>query len=58
MMAEIMDKNAHTNNQITDRTKFPRANNIKITFTRTNIAKKTTELGMIMYAMSISPSQI
>lgn len=58
MMAEIMDKNAHTNNQITDITIFPRAKNIKITFTRTNIAKKATELGMRIYAMSISPYQI
>lgn len=58
MISEIMDKNANTNNQITDVYKFPRAKNIKITFTKTNIAKKVTEIGLRMYSMSITPHQI
>ncbi len=58
MTSEIMDKNAFTNNQITDIMKFPRAKNIKITFTRTNIAKKATEMGLRTYCMSIRPDQI
>lgn len=38
--------------------KFPRAKNIKITFTKTNIAKKATEIGVRMSSMNISSHQI
>lgn len=58
MIAEIMDKNAYTNNQITDLMKFPRAKNVKITFTKTSIAKKANEIGLRMFSMSIAPHQI
>ncbi len=37
--------------------KFSRAKNIKITFTKTNINKKATEIGVRMISMSISPHQ-
>lgn len=53
MLKEIMDKNLYTNNQITEVLKFPRSKIIKITFTKTTIAKRATESGLRMYSMSI-----
>lgn len=58
MISEIMDKNAYTNNQVTDLLKIPRTKMIKITFTRTSIAKKATETGLRMFSMSIPTHQI
>lgn len=58
MIAEVMDKNAFTNNQITDLQRIQKPKIIKITFTKTNLAKKTTETGLRMFSMSIPPHQI
>lgn len=60
IISETMDRNAFTNNQITDLVKISNNNNknIKITFTKTNIAKRATETGLRMFSMSISPHQI
>ncbi len=38
--------------------KFPRAKNVKITFETSDMAKKATESGLLMFCMSIPPSQV
>ena len=58
MIDEIMDKNAYTTTKITDLMKIPRTKMIKITFTKTDIARKATECGLRMFSMSLPPHQI
>lgn len=58
MANESMNKNAFTNNKITDVMKFSKAKNNKVTFGRTNIARKATEIELKMYSISISPHEI
>ncbi|KAK8372940.1 hypothetical protein O3P69_018653 [Scylla paramamosain] len=38
--------------------KFPRTKNVKITFKTSDMAKKATETGLLMFCMSIPPSQV
>lgn len=58
MIQEIMNKNSFTQEQVCDIIKIPRTKIVKVTFTKTNIAKKATETGLKMFSMSISPHQI
>lgn len=58
MEQEITEKNRFTQGEINTLFKFPKSRTIKITFNKTQIAKKTTEVGLRLFAMSIPPHQI
>ncbi len=53
-----MEKNSFVEGQVCDVIKIPRTKILKITFSKTSIAKKATEIGLRMFSMSISPYQI
>ena len=54
--AEVEKHQAWT--KVQDVYKFPRTNTLKITFKDTEMAKKANENGLLMFYMSVSPSQV
>ena len=58
MKAEIESLNDWTSNQIVKIIKFQNSRTIKITFTQAKYAKKTIEMGLKCFSMSIPPHMI
>lgn len=58
MKEEIMTRNSLTTSEIDTLMKLPKSRTMKITFKKTQVAKKTTEEGLLMFAMRIPSHQV
>lgn len=55
---EIMNKNSFALNEIDTIMKFPKSRTLKTTLKKTQIAKKATEQGLLMFAMRTPEYQV